>query len=96
MKTRKTSRVLNDNSYFFGLSYNDISAAGLFLLGLILLFKFLEIKNMIGALFLTIFLLSVLVPIRMSFRKKIIRDSFKYILSHGVKNVSKNRRNSTI
>lgn len=93
MRDRKTSRVLNDESYFLGLSYTDISGAGIFLLGLMILFKALEIKNMIWALMLSIGLLGLLIPIRMTFRRKIIRDSFQYLIKNGVMYVSKNRRN---
>lgn len=93
MKERKTSRVLNDQSYFLGLSYNDISGAGILLLLLIFVFKLLGIQNMFWALIITILTLSSLIPVRMSFRRKIIRDSFKYFLKNGVIRVSKNRRN---
>lgn len=92
MRERKTSRVLNDESYFLGLSYNDISGAGIFLLVLILIFKFLEIKNMVWALVITIVILASLIPIRVSFRRKIIRDSLKYFFRNGVLHVSKNHR----
>lgn len=93
MRERKTSRVLNDESYFLGLSYNDISGAGVFLLGLIILFKALDIKNMIWALLITILALGSLIPIRLQFRRKIIRDSFQYLLRNGVIRVSRNNRN---
>ncbi|MFP5519668.1 MAG: hypothetical protein ACLGGX_07170 [Bdellovibrionia bacterium] len=93
MRERKTSRVLNDESYFLGLSYNDISGAGVFLLGLIILFKALDIKNMIWALLITILVLASIIPIRLQFRRKIIRDSFQYLLRNGVIRVSKNHRN---
>lgn len=95
MKERKTSRVLNDESYFLGLSYNDITGAGLFLLGLILLSKALGIKSMLWALMVTITALVMLIPIRLKFRRKILRDSIKYIFSNGVNHVSKNRRNKS-
>lgn len=93
MRERKTSRVLNDESYFLGLSYTDISGAGVFLLGLMMLFKVLEIKNTIWALIISVSFLGLLVPIRMTFRRKIIRDSFQYLFKNGVNYVSKNRRN---
>lgn len=95
MKERKTSRVLNDESYFLGLSYNDITGAGLFLLGLILLSKALGIKSMLWALMVTITALVMLIPIRLKFRRKILRDSIKYIFSNGVNHVSKNHRNKS-
>lgn len=93
MRERKTSRVLNDESYFLGLSYTDISGAGVFLLGLMLLCKALEVKNTIWALMISVGVLGLLIPIRMTFRRKIIRDSFQYIFKNGVTNVSKNHRN---
>lgn len=93
MRERKTSRVLNDESYFLGLSYTDISGAGVFLLGLMLLFKALEIKNTIWALMISVGILGLLIPIRMTFRRKIIRDSFQYLFKNGVTYVSKNHRN---
>lgn len=93
MRERKTSRVLNDESYFLGLSYTDISGAGIFLLGLMLLFKALEIKSTIWALLISVGVLGLLVPVRMAFRRKIIRDSFQYLLKNGVTHVSKNNRN---
>ena len=93
MRDRKTSRVLNDESYFLGLSYTDISGAGVFLLGLMMLFKVLEIKNTIWAHIISVSVLGLLIPIRMTFRRKIIRDSFQYLFKNGVNYVSKNRRN---
>lgn len=95
MRDRKTSRVLNDESYFLGLSYNDITGAGLLLLGLLLLSKVLGIKSMLWALMATITSLVMLIPIRLNFRRKILRDSLKYIFANGVNHVSKNRRNKS-
>lgn len=92
MRERKTSRVLNDESYFLGLSYTDISGTGVFLLCLLLLFKILEIDNTIWALLISVCVLGFLIPIRMSFRRKIIRDSFLYLFKNGVNYVSKNNR----
>lgn len=95
MRERKTSRVLNDESYFLGLSYNDITGAGILLLGLLLVSKLLGIKSMLWALMITVSVLIMLIPIRLRFRRKILRDSFKYIFTHGVSHVSKNRRNKS-
>jgi hypothetical protein len=95
MRERKTSRVLNDESYFLGLSYNDITGAGLLLLGLLLLSKVLGIKSMLWALIATITSLVMLIPVRLKFRRKILRDSLKYIFANGVNHVSKNRRNKS-
>lgn len=93
MRDRKTSRILNDESYFLGLSYTDISGAGFFLLLLILILKAFGFQNMFWALIITILVLSSLIPIRLSFRRKIIRDSMQYLIKNGVIRVSKNHRN---
>ncbi|MFM6927188.1 MAG: hypothetical protein ACKOX6_01920 [Bdellovibrio sp.] len=96
MKERKTSRVLNDESYFLGLSYNDITGAGILLLGLLLLSKIIGVKSMLWALMFTISVLVMLIPIRLGYRRKILRDSLKYLLKNGVTHVSKNRRNKPL
>ncbi|MCE3009746.1 MAG: hypothetical protein LW875_03945 [Proteobacteria bacterium] len=93
MKGHKTSRVLNDESYFLGLSYSDISGVGALLLGIICLLKALGIQNMLWALLFCGAFLVVLIPLRLGFRRKIIRDSLFYFLNHGVVHVSKNNRN---
>ncbi|WP_347359711.1 hypothetical protein [Bdellovibrio sp.] len=95
MRERKTSRVLNDESYFLGLSYNDISGAGILLLALLLVSKALGVKSMLWALMLTISVLVMLIPVRLRFRRKILRDALKYVLTNGVNHVSKNRRNKS-
>lgn len=92
MRERKTSRVLNDESFFLGLSYTDISGAGVFLLVLIIVFKFLNIQNAFWALMITVCFLVFLIPIRLGYRRKIIRDSIYYSLKNGVIRVSKDRR----
>lgn len=92
MRDRKTSRVLNDESYFLGLSYNDISGSGIFLLVLIMIGKMIGIQSQLWALITTISILVFLIPVRLKYRRKIIRDSFKYLFTQGVINVSKNRR----
>lgn len=92
MRDRKTSRVLNDESYFLGLSYNDISGAGIFLLVLIMIGKMIGIQSQLWALIATVSILVFLIPVRLKYRRKIIRDSFKYLFTQGVINVSKNRR----
>lgn len=93
MRNRKTSRVLNDEAYFLGLSYNDITGTGVFLLMLIIIGKIVGLESMLWALILSIGLLFVLIPIRLKYRRKILRDSLKYALMKGVINVSKNHRN---
>lgn len=96
MRERKTSRVLNDESYFLGLSYNDITGAGLFLLGLIVLSKVLGIKSMLWALMATITILVLLIPIRLKFRRKILRDTIRYVFRNGVNHVSRDCRNKRV
>ena len=91
MRLRKTSRVLNDDSYFFGLSYMDISGAGIFLLVLMFIGKTLNMESQLWAVILTISMLIFLIPIRMKFRRKIVRDSIKYLFNKGVIRVSKNK-----
>jgi len=93
MRERKTSRILNDEAYVLGLSYSDITGAGVLLLVLVLISKALEIKSVLWTLVLTVSLLTVLIPIRLKFRRKILRDSLKYALKNGVHNVSRNHRN---
>lgn len=94
MRKIKTSRILNNDSYFLGLSYNDISLIGVLLLCLILVGKVLKIESQFWALIVTVSFLFFLVPIRMKFRRKIIRDSIKYLFFKGVCSVSRNRRNN--
>lgn len=93
MKERKTSRVLNDESYFLGLSYGDITGTGVFLLVLLLTGKAMGIQSMLWALVLSVTVLLLLIPIRLKFRRKIIRDSIKYLFSQGVYVATKNNRN---
>ena len=92
MKDRKTSRVLNDDSVILGLSYNDVTAAGMLLGFLLFLGRLLGLASGLWALGLTSSLLIFLIPIRLRYRRKIIRDSAKYVLKKGVNNVSKYSR----
>lgn len=92
MNPRKTSRVLNDNAFLLGLTYNDISGCGVLLLVLLLIFRGLGIKSMLIPLLAACTALVVLIPIRLKYRKKILRDSLSYLFSNGVIYVSKNRR----
>ena len=95
MKDKKTSRILNDESFILGLSYNDISGLGLLMLVLIIVFKILNIKSMFWILILTLLALMALIPVRMTYRRKFIRDFFSYLFRKGVIHVSKNNRNNT-
>lgn len=87
MKQRKTSRILNDQSYFLGLSYHDITGLGVLLLGLILIFKALGIENMIWALVISASSLILVIPIRLQYRRRIIRDFVLYQFKKGVSRV---------
>jgi hypothetical protein len=93
MRERKTSRVLNDESYLMGLSYNDITGVGLLLFCLLLIGKAFQIQSMLWALLIAVSVLFLLIPIRLRLRRKILRDSLRYFFSKGVIRVSKNRRN---
>jgi hypothetical protein len=77
---KRTSRVLNDDSYILGLSYGDISGAGIFLLGLLFLGKALKFESQLWALMLSVIALGFLIPIRMKLRRKIIRDGVIYLI----------------
>lgn len=77
---RRTSRVLNDHSYVMGLSYGDISGAGVLLLGLLFLGKILKIDSQLWALLFSLVVLGMIIPIRMKLRRKIIRDSVVHLI----------------
>lgn len=87
---RKTSRILNDQSFLMGLSINDMTLLGIFLLSLVLLGKALEIESMLWALILVMTIGFFLIPIRMKYRRKIIRDFMFHTIYSGVVRVSKN------
>lgn len=91
MRTRKTSRVLNDESFLLGLSYNDVTFSGLLMLLLMMITKSLGFESMLWPLSFMILDLVLLIPVRLKFRRKIIRDTFYYLFTHGVIRVSKNR-----
>lgn len=92
MRNLKTSRVLNDDSYLMGLSFGDITMVGMILLGLLIIGKAVGMTSMLWALVLAVSLLIALIPIRLRFRRKIIRDSLGYVRLKGVRRVSTNFR----
>lgn len=94
MREKRTSRILNDQSYLLGLSYNDITSVGLFLLFIMILGKAIGIEIGFWGLSLSVGVLVALIPIRLQFRRKIIRDCLLYLLRNGVLRVSKNSRNN--
>ena len=89
---RKTSRILNDESFLFGLSFNDISGLGGLLLGLMLISKALGFESMLWALILVLAIAAMLAGIRMRFRRKIIRDYLFYLFKGRVSHVFRNHR----
>lgn len=93
MREKRTSRILNDQNYLLGLSYNDITAVGIFLLFLVIAAKAISVELGFWSISVAVGILIALIPIRMQFRRKIIRDSLNYLLCNGVLHVSKNRRN---
>ena len=72
---RKPSRILNDNTLFFGIDRND-------LMGLGLAFYFYQIILPTGlqgyAWFSTLITAVILIHIRLKWRRRIIRDSVRY------------------
>lgn len=92
MREKRTSRILNDHSYLLGLSYNDITAVGIFLLCLIIAAKSMSIELGFWSISISVGILIALIPIRLQFRRKIIRDSLNYLMRNGVLRVSKNNR----
>ena len=74
MKTFKPSKTLNIKSNFFGLTLDD-------LLGLMLFYTLFQLLfSLIGfdilSIVLTFFLFLFLIPIRLKFRRGIIKDYF--------------------
>lgn len=75
----RTSRILNDQSFFMGLSHLDISGLALVLLGFLLICKAAGGSPTL-ALGGTIVAASVLIPIRLKYRRKILRDFIRYFI----------------
>ena len=90
---RKTSRVLNDHAAMLGLSYNDITAVGAILLGFLILGKTFGFESMLWALVASITILTLLIPVRLKYRRGIIRDYVSHQIRKGTIRVSKNNRN---
>ena len=76
------SRNLNDNGFILGLTFSD------FIFGLLLFAvcsRFLEETHLAGFSFLiAIGFWLILIPIRLKYRKKIIRDYIMSFLTNGV------------
>ena len=91
MKSYKPSRILNESSVFMGLTIND-------LIGLSLVFVFFLVvlkpfNKQLWSFSITACAMILLSPIRINYRKKIIRDTFQYFLGDRVARIKSNRRN---
>ena len=87
MKTFKPSRTLNIKSNFLGLTLDD-------LLGLMFFYTFFQILfTSIGleilSIILTFFTALFLIPIRLKFRRGIIRDYFIFLFQKVLKGILK-------
>ena len=87
MKSFKPSKTLNIKSNFLGLTLDD-------LLGLMFFYTFFQILfASIGleilSIILTFFTALFLIPIRLKFRRGIIRDYFVFLLQKTLKGVLK-------
>lgn len=79
------SKHLNEKSIFLGLSYLDISGLGSFLI--ILIVSLSPLKSDISSylsLIITFFAGIILIPIRLTKRRKTIRDSVKFLFQKRV------------
>ncbi len=76
--SKKPSRILNDDTLFFGLDRNDIMALGAVFYGFEFIFRPFgkEYLSLVGTLVASI----VMINIRLKFRRKIIRDTFRYFV----------------
>lgn len=86
MQLREPCAHINNKSVLFGLSYSDITSLG----GVLAVILFIN-KRFIGALnvsyvaLMSIFIVALfLIPIRLQFRRKIIRDFLRYFLKKRV------------
>ncbi|HPI39345.1 MAG TPA: hypothetical protein PLJ21_00990 [Pseudobdellovibrionaceae bacterium] len=79
---KEPSSHVNNKSVFFGLSFSDVSSLGAMLSILLFLNKeiFKNLNFSYWALSMTVFAAFLLIPIRIKYRRKIIRDSIKFFL----------------
>ena len=77
VKTRKPSRILNERSVLMGLDFTDLTGLALAMALFQICLKPFHLEFF--ALVLSIALGVVLSPIRMNFRRKILRDSVQYV-----------------
>ena len=78
MKTFRPSRILNLKSNFFGLTLDDLLGLMFFYTIFQLLFSFLGLE--ILSIILTFIIALFLIPIRLKYRRGIIRDYFLFLL----------------
>lgn len=79
------SRHLNEKSVLLGLSYTDISGLGSFLIALILILSPLQSESTSYiSLFTTLGAAVLLIPIRLTKRRRIVRDFLKFLFQKKV------------
>ena len=77
MRTFSTSKTLNIKSNFFGLTLDDLLCLMVFYTVFQLLFALIGLE--IVSLVLTLFTAFLLVPVRLKYRRGIIRDYLFYL-----------------
>jgi hypothetical protein len=92
MKYRKPSRTINEKAVLLGLDFSDLIGLALFLLFLQVCLKPFHLEFF--ALLLTCVAMSLLVPLRLRFRRRIIRDFLFKIIGPKVIYVSKSNRDN--
>ena len=83
MKTFKPSKTLNIKSNFFGLTVDDLLGLMLFYTVFQLLFVFIGLE--IVSIILTFITALFLIPIRLKYRRGVIKDYFSYLFHRIVK-----------
>ena len=83
MKTFKPSKTLNIKSNFFGLTLDDLLGLMLFYTVFQLLFVFIGLE--IVSIILTFITALFLIPIRLKYRRGVIKDYFSYLFHRIVK-----------
>ena len=84
--------MLNENSVMMGLNYQDVVGLSLHLLAWQTLSLFLKIHLTYEALLATALLAIALIPIRLKYRRHILRDILHYYLTPRAIYVAKNYR----
>ncbi len=80
-KFKKPSKHLNENAVFLGLSYGDISGLGTILIIMILILTPLKSESTSYiALLVTLSLGLLLIPIRLTRRRKSVRDFLQSLI----------------